>query len=188
MKKTLLLCLSLAMLFTFTAQAQKTASSKARVAQIRKMYADAKERIMHNDNGDAPRSDMEVTACYVIPAAGSTKETIHYYYELQNDGEDGVAFYQPYFVTRNFNIAARNFYQEFLFDTERRELVFCYGSEENFDGGTDEVRFYWGDTGRGETGLVHKIIKGKPETDDSLMLKKASDLRDALNSILNQNY
>lgn len=186
MKSMKLLFLVIAVFSAAALQAQKSPQARARVAEIRKMYSSAKETMTRNDNSGEFRSDMKVEARYIVPGTGPTKETVHYYYELQNDGEEGVAFYQPYFITRSYNVAARKFYQEFLFDTEKHELVFAYESEENFEGGTDEVRCYWGVNGRGETGLVHKIEKGKPFADENSLLQKSSALVGSLNMFINQ--
>ena len=187
MKKTKLLCLVYVLFCTAALQAQKSPQVRARVAEISKMYAAAHDAMAQNGQSGEIRSDTEITARYVVPGTEATRETVHYYYELQNDGEAGVAFYQPYFVTRCYNVAARKFYQEFLFDTERRELVFAYESGENFEGGTDEVRCYWGDNGRGETELVYKSEKGRPLADENSLMRKSYSLVDALNLLINRD-
>ena len=153
-----------------TLQAQSSPQAKARVAEIRKMYADAKDLVEKNGKGNTPRSDTEIVSQYVVPGTGPTKEVIHYYYELQSDGELGVPFYQSYLITRKYNVAAREFYQEFLYDKERHELVFAF-------------RYYWG-----ESGLVNEAVKGERLMDEVFTLRKGRELVDALNMLMNQDY
>ncbi len=164
----------------------QTRAVKSRVAEIRKLYQQAKEDAKHIDDGEGPRSDMEVTANYMVPACGLTTETLHYYYELQQDGEDYSPFYQPYLVTRKFNVAAREYFQEFLYDRDRRTLIFAYTCEVGYDGGKNESRYYWDFDEAGANVLCHKILSGKPEITAEEVLKKSRDLADGLNFLLNQ--
>ena len=123
------LLLTLLVFSCMTLQAQSSPQAKARVAEIRKMYAAAKDLVEKNGKGNTPRSDTEIVSQYVVPGTGPTKEVIHYYYELQTDEDLGVPFYQSYLITRKYNVAAREFYQEFLYDKKSHEVVFAFLQE-----------------------------------------------------------
>lgn len=177
------LLLTLFIFSCITLQAQSSPQAKARVADIRKMYADAKDLVEKNGKGNTPRSDTEIVSQYVVPGTGPTKEVIHYYYELQTDEDLGVPFYQSYLITRKYNVAAREFYQEFLYDKKSHELVFAFLQEKLPNGSANETRYYWG-----ESGMVHETVKGERLMDEVFTLRKGRELVDALNMLMNQDY
>jgi len=177
------LLLTLFIFSCITLQAQSSPQAKARVAEIRKMYADAKDLVEKNGKGNTPRSDTEIVSQYVVPGTGPTKEVIHYYYELQTDEDLGVPFYQSYLITRKYNVAAREFYQEFLYDKKSHELVFAFLQEKLPNGSANETRYYWG-----ESGMVHEAVKGERLMDEVFTLRKGRELVDALNMLMNQDY
>jgi hypothetical protein len=177
------LLLTLLVFSCMTLQAQSSPQAKARVAEIRKMYADAKDLVEKNGKGNTPRSDTEIVSQYVVPGTGPTKEVIHYYYELQTDEDLGVPFYQSYLITRKYNVAAREFYQEFLYDKKSHELVFAFLQEKLPNGSANETRYYWG-----ESGMVHETVKGERLMDEVFTLRKGRELVDALNMLMNQDY
>lgn len=177
------LLLTLFIFSCITLQAQSSPQAKARVAEIRKMYADAKDLVEKNGKGNTPRSDTEIVSQYVVPGTGPTKEVIHYYYELQTDEDLGVPFYQSYLITRKYNVAAREFYQEFLYDKKSHELVFAFLQEKLPNGSANETRYYWG-----ESGMVHETVKGERLMDEVFTLRKGRELVDALNMLMNQDY
>lgn len=177
------LLLTLLVFSCMTLQAQSSPQAKARVAEIRKMYADAKDLVEKNGKGNTPRSDTEIVSQYVVPGTGPTKEVIHYYYELQTDEDLAVPFYQSYLITRKYNVAAREFYQEFLYDKKSHELVFAFLQEKLPNGSANETRYYWG-----ESGMVHETVKGERLMDEVFTLRKGRELVDALNMLMNQDY
>ena len=177
------LLLTLLVFSCMTLQAQSSPQAKARVAEIRKMYADAKDLVEKNGKGNTPSSDTEIVSQYVVPGTGPTKEVIHYYYELQTDEDLGVPFYQSYLITRKYNVAAREFYQEFLYDKKSHELVFAFLQEKLPNGSANETRYYWG-----ESGMVHETVKGERLMDEVFTLRKGRELVDALNMLMNQDY
>lgn len=177
------LLLTLFIFSCITLQAQSSPQAKARVAEIRKMYAAAKDLVEKNGKGNTPRSDTEIVSQYVVPGTGPTKEVIHYYYELQTDEDLGIPFYQSYLITRKYNVAAREFYQEFLYDKKSHELVFAFLQEKLPNGSANETRYYWG-----ESGMVHETVKGERLMDEVFTLRKGRELVDALNMLMNQDY
>ena len=73
---TLLLLFALSM----TTQAQNT-----RLAEIRKMYAEAKEIMANKKKAEVPPDETVVTSDYMAPGAGPIKDVTHYYYTGEFD-------------------------------------------------------------------------------------------------------
>ena len=159
--------------------------TKAEMADIRAAYSAAKEKIEANSHAqeqNVPRSDMEIVSHYVIPGCGPTEEIIHYYFTLDEDPVLGTPCYKLYFISTNYNVAARKFYQEFLFSEDESQLLFFFQSNDALDGGTDEMRYYYGKSG------VHKSIKGTAELDEVFAARKADELKNAFNLLMNKDY
>ena len=176
----LTIILSLIALFMF---AQNV--TDAEISAISAAYRNAKEQVeltSHAQEQNVPRNDMEIVSHYVIPGCGPTDETIHYYFTFNEDLETGECFYHPYFITRSYNVAARKFYQEFLFDMQEAQLLFFYQHNDAIDGTTDETRYYYGKNGTSQT------IKGAIEMDEVFAARLADDLKTAFNHIMNRNY
>ncbi|MBR1447936.1 MAG: hypothetical protein IJ588_04195 [Prevotella sp.] len=169
------LLLVMALLLPLLAQAQN-----AQVAQIRKQYAEAKQHV-----ADAERLQKEgqpgyiltVTNSYQMPGCGPTNETIHYYYNGRYEEEVETVVYQPYLITRQSNVAANKFYQEFLFDKDGNTTFFFEKMN------ADETRYYYA-----SSGLVHEIVKGQRQMDDVFALRLATDLKEAFDKLMNRNY
>ena len=94
----------------------------------------------------------------------------------------GTPVYNTYFITRSYNVAARKFYQEFLFDGPECELLFFYQHNDALDGGADETRYYYGKNG------IHKAIKGTAELDEVFAARTADELKNAFNLLMNKEY
>lgn len=180
-----LLAMTVCMLTVMGVQAQTTPAAKARVTEIRQMYAKAKAKIEQNEQSERlliPREDMLITTFCNMPGTGPKREDIHYYFLNQADGEEMIVYFQPYFITRKYNVAAREFYEEYLYDHERRQLVFAFLRGIDIDDGKPwEVRYYWG-----ESGLVHESgkVSEAPAND---VVAKSRDLVDAFGFLMNQD-
>lgn len=170
-------------LMTMTSRAQEV--TKAEMASIRAAYSAAKEKIEFNSHAqeqNVPRSDMEIVSHYVIPGCGPTEEIIHYYFTLDEDLVLGTPYYKLYFISTSYNVAARKFYQEFLFSEDESQLLFFFQSNDALDGGTDETRYYYGKQG------VHKSINGTAELDEVFAARKADELKTAFTHLMNRDY
>ena len=164
-------------------QAQKV--TEAELGSIRAAYSAAKERVELNAHAveqNVPRSDMEIVSHYVIPGCGPTEEVIRYYFTLGEDPVLGTPFYKIYFISTSYNVAARKFYQEFLFGEDESDLLFFFQRNDALDGGTNETRYYYGKQG------VHKAIKGTAELDEVFATRKADELKAAFNLLMNKDY
>ena len=135
-------------------------AQKARVAEVRKLYAEAKERMAQNDQEDYPaKTCLETTYYYMAPGAGPIKHYLKYYVSSRDvDHEGGLAF-TPYFVSDSYNAGARKNYEEFLLDEKTGKLLFSYAYEENGDGTKNEGRYYY----NADASLAHKEVTIKAE-------------------------
>ena len=137
------------------------------VESIRKRYADAKEYVRTHtgsnlDDGGDFGCYYHVEARQWLPGTGGHIENTYLYYD-----EDYVAdsvIYKPHFLvfaTKRFNYAAREYYQEFLYDHDGKiAFVYAYDPMISFDGDENdlqyEFRLYFS-KGR----LIKSIIKSK---------------------------
>ena len=159
--------------------------SQDEIAGIRAAYMAAKEQLeLYNQTHDqnVPRSDMEVVSHYVIPGCGPTQEVIDYFFVLDENTETGTCSNKLYFIIRCYNVAARKFYQEFLFDERNSELLFFFQSNDAIDGTTDETHYYYTSNG------IHKSIIGNAEIDEIFAARLADDLKTTFNLLLNRDF
>lgn len=152
-------------------QAQDT-----QVANIRKMYAEAKEVMANKKKAELPLDETVVTSNYMAPGAGPVKDVTHYYYSGEFDENLGNVYYTPYFITRKYNVGAREYYEEFLFD--KGGLVFYFNKSQN-----DETRYYWG-----PNGFFHEVVKGQKMMDGVFAARLANDLTEAFHKLMNREY
>ena len=113
------LCAIALFLSAMAVQAQSSPEMKKDVADIRKMYAEAKQEMEGLDKLEReglPPNKTVFSSNFNEGGTGQTKEVITYYHRLDFDEESEMAFQRPFFVTRKFNVAAREYYQEFLYD------------------------------------------------------------------------
>ena len=147
-------------------------AQNAQVANIRKMYAEAKEIIANKKKAEVPPDETVVTSNYMAPGAGPIKDVTHYFYSGEYDENLRNVYYTPYFITRSYNVGARDFYEEFLFD--KGSLVFYFSKSQN-----DETRYYFG-----AGGFFHEVIKGEKQMDEVF----ASRLVEAFHRLMNREY
>ncbi|MBO7580236.1 MAG: hypothetical protein J6T38_01765 [Bacteroidaceae bacterium] len=184
MKKiqVLLVCL----LATVAMQAQTSAKAQTRVAEVRKLYAEAKERMTYNDQDDYPaKSNMEITYNYMAPGAGPIKHYIKYYICSEDTDEGEILGFKTYFVSDSYNSGARKIYEEYLLDEKTGTLLFAYAYEENGDNSKNEGRYYYYKDGT----LAHKDVKVNTEWgaffNEKYVKAKAANLRKTLELVMN---
>ena len=164
------------LMMTLTIQAQSSPEGKARVEEIRKMYAEAKEIMANKKKAELPPDETVVTSNYMAPGAGPIKDVTHYYDTGDFDENLGNMFYTPYFITRKYNVGAREYYEEFLFD--EGDLVFYFIKSEN-----DETRYYWG-----PNNFFYEAIKGQKQMDEVFASRLAQELTSAFNNLMNREF
>ena len=151
-------------------------AQNAQVANIRKMYAEAKAIIANKKKAEVPPDETVVTSNYMAPGAGPIKDVTHYFYSGEYDENLRNVYYTPYFITRSYNVGARDFYEEFLFD--KGSLVFYFSKSQN-----DETRYYFG-----AGGFFHEVIKGEKQMDEVFASRLANDLVEAFHRLMNREY
>ena len=87
-----------------------------------------------------------------------------------------MSMHRPFFIIRKFNVAAREIYQEFLYD-KNGELKFFF--EKNPDG---ETRYYYCKDD------VYDIVKGSMSMDCAFASRLSGELITAFNTIRNRNW
>ena len=150
-----------ALLFYFVSMVSLQAQSdskQAQLAQIRKMYAEAKAQAANSNQSN------------------ETVVTSNYSYHGEYDEHLGSTFFTPYLIIRKHNAAAEEYYEEFLFD--KGALVFYFSKQ-----GANETRYFWG-----TNSLLTELIKGERQMDEVFAARLAGDLKEAFNKLLNREY
>lgn len=156
-------------------------NQQAEIAKIRKAYATAKADAEKARKGEDPMlGHMEMTNQHIEPGIGPQKETLHYYYRRTEDMTTGMFYYKPFLITRKYDIAAQDFYEEFLYIDSNEGLNFFFKK-----GGENETRYYfWNWNGGGS----HKAVKGELLMDEVFALRLATDLSEAFSRLMNRDY
>ena len=153
------------------------------VKEVRAAYAAAKEKIQQRqEETGEPRNDAVVTLHYNVPATGPRTTVAHCYFDLDTD-EDGAHYY-PYFITLKYNVAAREFYEEYLFHPESGRLQFVFIQQDTYEGTKNEERYYYDDLGK----LASVNIKGERTIADAALVSYAEDLRAIIPRFLDFSY
>lgn len=179
MKKLSFLFLSLCISLAAMAQ-----SNDPRVAEIRKMYTEAKKNIEASERKEKQGQPSNITRAvsnYRL-GHGAGKVTTTYYFNEKDDEELERYFFQPYFIVNNFNTPGNKYYQEFLFD-EEGDLAFYYEKNEG-----NETRFYFSKNGDGDEGLVHEINSSSRTIEPPFALRIAHELGNAFHLLMNREF
>lgn len=152
------------------------------VKSVRAAYAAAKEKMKLANGEQSPRNDATATLHYNVPATGPRTTVVHCYFDLDTD-ENGAHYY-PYFITLKYNVAVRNFYEEYLFDPESGRLLFAFIQGDTFEGTKNEERYYYDDLGK----LASANIKGERTIEDADLVSRAEDYRTVIPKFLDFPY
>lgn len=147
MKKSVILCLLLALMGSHAVQAQNKAEQ---LKQIRKIYADAKKRIAENGK-KTPGLDVTITRKDTTMV--SEDFIIEDNYRQQTffskvPTDDGYFENVPYFVSCSGEANGHTMYREFLYDPQKGHLLFSYMKGETHAGFVVETRYYYDANGR----------------------------------------
>lgn len=150
------------------------------VKEIRQRYADTQQSIAMMHEEEHFRSEIVTTIQRNMPGSGIRKETVTCYFA--EFGEDLDPDYRPYFVTRKYNVAARKFYEEYLFDAETGKLLFVFLQADSIEnaGTKDETRYYFG-----PQGLISENVKGERCATAEEATKMANECYQAIKANLN---
>ena len=159
MKKQVLFVFMLFLAFSLPAMAQnKDPKMEARIQLARDKYAEGKDLVAQNEDKETPFNYATVVRKQNWPATGQrTEETKFYYNEIGNEEEPDLKGYALRMVCNTYNVAARNYYEEYLYDNNGRPLFYYAQYDEinqNYSGKT-ELRQYYDEAGE----VIHTIYK-----------------------------
>ena len=141
------------------------------VKSVRAAYAEAKEKMKLANGELSPRNDAVATLHFNVPATGPRTTVAHVYFDLDTD-EDGAHYY-PYFITLKYNVAVREYYEEYLFHPESGRLLFAFIQQDTYEGTKNEERYYYDDLGK----LASENIKGERTIPDAELVSRAENYR-----------
>ena len=161
--RVLFLAVLVGLAFCSTTQAQDVKSA------IRQHYAEAKAYIEQIKQLEAEGDTYPVPQVFSVkieqnlPGTGYHEEAIKMYYrEEQDSAEQIYADLFLDFATKQYNFAARKYYEEYLYDQQGR-IEFIYATLPDLNEGKDyELRFYFS---KGE--LIETIVKSRPMGDST---------------------
>lgn len=184
MKRTFLFLMTL-LCICQVAGAQQTPAEKERVAQIRKIYNQAKQEVAKADQlgkQGKPANRTVVNSSYKLGTSPGLN-VVNYYYNTAEDEFLGRYFYRPYFITNNFDTPGNKYYQEFLFDSEEN-LIFYYEKNEG-----QETRLYFDPDGDSDDGgLVYEINTSSRTMEPPFAIRVAGELMHAFHLLMNREF
>ena len=184
MKKTTFVLLVL-LIGSMAAHAQQSPAAKARVAEIRKVYAEAKKNVAAAEQlakAGKPANITDVNSSYALGKEGG-KVTTRYYYSCKEDTLLGRYFYEPYFIVNNYNTPGNKYYQEFLYDKDN-DLIFYYEKNEG-----NETRLYFGkEDETDDDGLVYEINTSHRTMEPPFACRVGQELMHAFHLLMNREF
>ena len=174
MKKTIAF-ISFCALWALSASAQNTVES------IRKVYQEVHEmmaRMTPDKEGMSamPPEYFDLQVVQNLPATGGHKENIRMYYGELEPEEEGDPYPPHYlrFTTAKYNFAAREFYEEYLYD-DKGQVMFIYALTPDVTLGEFtpyELRMWF--DGKRLLRFMAKRYDGQPGYLDITMLRKST--------------
>lgn len=187
MRKFVFCTLLLYAAFPLMATAQNTVES------IRKVYQSVHEwvaRMTPNEDGetDWPQEYYDLHVMQNLPGTGPHSENIRMFYgEVETEEEE---IYPPHylcFTTAKYNFAAREFYEEYLYD-DKGQVMFIYALTPDVD---DEMTPYelrmWFD-GRRLLRFMAKKAEGSVERIDIASLRKTTFKEEYTGAAIPEKY
>ena len=142
MKKTIAFTLLLCAMWTLTASAQHTVES------IRKEYQDVQKWIaeMHDEELETNPEYYDLHVMQLLPATGMHEENIRMYYTEKEPNYEVEEFTLPprllRFATAKYNFAAREFYEEYLYD-DKGQVMFIFAITVDVDDYPYQLRMWF---------------------------------------------
>ena len=159
MKKTIVFTLLLCAMWTLTASAQNTVES------IRKEYQDVQKWIaeMLDEGSGTNPVYYDLHVMQFLPGTGTHEENIRMYYTEEEPDYEAEEFTLPphhlRFVTAKYNFAAREFYEEYLYDDKGR-LMFIFAITVDVDEHPYQLRMWF--DGKRLLQFTAKQVIGEP--------------------------
>ena len=150
--------------------AKPTTPKAKRIAQIRSIYAQAKDKIAKNEKAEMP-NDLHITIHDLGDDQPPRTKDINMYFDTA-----------CYFISEHSSSMSMDGYSEYLFDPQGESLIFSYtrGREEGYE---YERRYYYD-----ENGKCIETKSNSEETDDGIYDKRAAkDFQAIFNTLLNED-
>lgn len=176
MKRRMIILFSIVCLVIGAMPVKAQIAGQERVAEIRKMYADAKKRMDANDKHGNPALDMTITyRDVVLEEEGYTEEDERtYYFDHVREYKDDQ-FYEknvPFFIIRDWSAVGHTSYTEMMLNPKSGKLVFYFNRTETHAGLVTETRYYYDDNGKlieqkHKSGNEEHLADVEPEADQN---------------------
>ena len=147
-----------------------TTPKAKRIAQIRAIYAQAKDKIAKNEKAEMP-NDLHITIHDLGDDQPPRTKEINMYFDTA-----------CYFISEHSSSMSMDSYGEYLFDPQGESLIFSYtrGREEGCE---YEWRYYYD-----ENGKCIETKSNSEDTDDGFYDKRAAkDFQAIFNTLLNES-
>ncbi|MBR6263386.1 MAG: hypothetical protein IKR05_09225 [Prevotella sp.] len=151
-------------------KAKPTTPKAKRIAQIRAIYAQAKDKIAKNEKAEMP-NDLHITIHDLGDDQPPRTKEINMYFDTA-----------CYFISEHSSSMSMDSYGEYLFDPQGESLIFSYtrGREEGCE---YEWRYYYD-----ENGKCIETKSNSEDTDDGFYDKRAAkDFQAIFNTLLNES-
>lgn len=121
------------------------------ITSIREAYSQAQSAVKQNKGQG---NELVSTMRYTVRGSGLTTEVLHFFYVttegtyLLNEGDTRDPHFNYYplnLVTRSYNMGAKKFYEEYLFEPDSQRLLFVLMKGYDDNGRRYERRFYYKD-------------------------------------------
>ena len=112
------------------------------IMQVRAVYNKAQDAIKQGQGEPQAKNEATVQATYMQPGAGQTQHKVELFFRMVDTEEPGYVRRPLYLARETFNVAARTFYREYLYDDAGAPLFF-HTRYDSFDKGKVEQRYYY---------------------------------------------
>ena len=130
-------------LFCLCAAPAFAQTPEERVLEARRAYAEAQEAIAQGRGEPLAKNEITLNATYMLPGSGQTNRKVELFFRTPETDENGRLKTPALYMAReSFNVAARKFYREYLYDAAG-EPLFCFARHDTYDQGTVERRYYY---------------------------------------------
>ncbi len=135
-------------LFALMPMMAQYGNDKERMEYVRERYATAQASAAQSKDPEVPNNYTTITRMENKAAVGQCKEVVELFYDEvhENEWEPYPSSYKLTLVRRSYNVAARQFYEEFLYDVDGEPLFWFARYDGFFSDGTSgkvELRYYY---------------------------------------------
>ena len=120
------------------------AQNSAKIKEIRQAYAKAVEMTQYDE--PLARTEMGITVHRNVPGIGLQNKKIEFFgTDRIDESQDYKTVYDVRFIRISYNVAARKYYEEYLFD-ENGEAMFFFCKYDGYygeNGSKEEKRYYY---------------------------------------------